>query len=295
MNLANVVFEISEKFMSDSRYVSVNYDNIDKFVSEVEDTTPPKFPQKKGQVDIFKACLLELIGNSINYCYWYGRSNIRPLECSSSKMYEILEKAFEKYNKTGGLYSINNCLDEAICYLSVERFPLIEERIKHLNELRPNIERFIRILTSPGINVNGNIPEYDLNHYLMNMVQIFPGFASDMFLKRAFLFFAQLYRKFGWFEKDMMNAPIPADYQVPKMLESYGLITYSKELTSMINSEIQIPKGSLLECEIRSASIIACRNIGQKLNWAMPDVDAYFWLKRKQVTTPFHLTVTTDY
>jgi len=27
----------------------------------------------------------------------------------------------------------------------------------------------------------------------------------------------------------------------------------------------------------------------------MPDVDGFFWLRRKEAETPFHLTVTTDY
>ena len=286
MNLAKVVFDLAETFMNDSKYVKVNYDAIDEFVEKEQDSEPPKFPPQLRKGDTFKICLLELLGDAINYCYWYGRSTIRPLEAGSTKMYSILDAAFEKFDKNGGVYSFDNCLDKAIRFYSLERFPLLEERIKHLNELRPNVQKFI---------ANVMKQEYDVDKYLVDMVQIFPGFASDMFLKRAFLFFSQLNRMFGWFEDDMKDLPVPADYQVPKILEHFNLIKYDDELKYCIENEIHIQKHSTPECEIRAATIIACRDIAQKLNWTMPQVDGYFWLKRKEVTTPFHLTVTSDY
>jgi hypothetical protein len=127
------------------------------------------------------------------------------------------------------------------------------------------------------------------------MVQIFPGYASDIFLKRAMLFFAQLNRKFGWFEEALKTAPVPADYQVPKMLEHYGILDYDEDLYFAIENEIQIPKGSLAECEIRAGTIISCMLLCRETGWGMPDVDGYFWLRRKEAQNPFHLTVTTDY
>ena len=132
--------------------------------------------------------------------------------------------------------------------------------------------------------------------FLMNiMVQLFPGYASDIFLKRACLFFAQLNRKFGWFEKDMYDLPVPADYQVPKMLEHHRILQYDVSLQQAIDDESQIPKGSLVECEIRAATIVACRQLGKETGWSMPQIDGYFWLRRKEATNPFHLTVTSDY
>ena len=288
MNLVDSVFETAEQFMKKSSYVDINYKNLTHVSNDMKLEPPKEFPKQIDDSDQYKTCLLELIGDSINYCYWYGSSFIRPRDCSSGKMFELVERTFEKFNKSGGVYSFDRCLDDLIKLLSLERFPLLEERVKHLNELRLNGQKFIR-----GIIKHKDTNDVD---FLMNgMVQLFPGYASDIFLKRACLFFAQLNRKFGWFEEDMYKLPVPADYQVPKMLEHSGILFYTPELSNMIYDGQLIPKGSRYECEIRSATIIACRQIGKETGWTMPQVDGWFWLKRKQATNPFHCTVTSDY
>jgi len=285
MNLVNSVFQIAEKFMKNSRYVDINYTELDLVANSMNLEKPKPFPKQINTSDQFKSCLLELIGGSINYCYWYGSATIRPFDSCSGKMFEMVEKSFEKYNRYGG--SLDRCLDDLIKLLSLERFPMLEERIKHLNELRLNGEKFIQTIISSD--------KTDVEHFLQVMVQIFPGYASDIFLKRACLFFAQLNRKFGWFEEDMSKIPVPADYQVPKMLEQYEILEYVEDLQYMIDEEYLIPKGSLAECEIRAATIIACRYLCNQIGWTMPQVDGYFWLRRKEVTNPFHLCMTTDY
>lgn len=284
MNLVDSVFETAEKFTKNPKHVFINDIELDFVSNDMKLETPKDFPKQTDESDQFKTCLLELIGDSINYCYWYGISSIRPMGANSGKMFTLVENAFENYGKRD---SINVCLDNLIKLLSLERFPLLEERIKHLNELRTNGERFIStILKSDKDNVE---------HFLQIMVQIFPGYASDIFLKRACLFFAQLNRKFGWFEKDMHILPVPADYQVPKLLEYYKILRYEEELKWAIDNEVLIAKGSIVECEIRASTIIACKRLCEKTGWTMPKVDGYFWLRRKEVITPFHLTVTSDY
>ena len=288
MNLVESVFETAEKFMDNSTYVDINYSELELLSNDMKLEKPKKFPKQFDESNLFKTCLLELVGDAINYCYWYGSSYIRPLGASSTKMFELVENAFQNYSAQGGLNSIDKCLDDLIKLLSIERFPLLEERIKHLNELRLNGQRFISTVIK--YKDDGNV-----NYLLNSMVQIFPGYASDIFLKRALLFFGQLNRKFGWFEEDMKVLPIPADYQVPKMLQHQGLLIYDDDLDEAILNEITIPKGSLAECEIRAASIIACRELCRTTGWTMPQVDGYFWLRRKEATNPFHLTVTSDY
>lgn len=287
MNLVNSVFETAEKFMDNSMYVDINDKKLELVAKDMIKRKPKRFPNQNDDKDEFKSCLLQLIGGSINYCYWYGSSFIRPGESSSTKMFEVVEYAFKPYNRSGGIHSIDKCLDDLIKYLSMERFPLLEERIRHLNELRLDAHDYIKTV----IQYKDEKIEFLLN----SMVQIFPGYASDIFLKRAFLFFAQLNRIFGWFEEDMHNIPVPADYQVPKMLQQYGILDYDEELQEAIETEQHLPKWSAAECEIRAATILACQQLCKKTKWSMPDVDAYFWLRRKEAINPFHLTVTTDY
>lgn len=289
MNLVKSVFDIAESFMQNSEHVEIDFMQLELVANSMKLTPPKKFPKQIDDSDQFKATLMELVGDSINYCYWYGSSLVRPGGASAGKMYEILETAFKDFSelqkKRPDAFDI--CLDNAIKLFSLNRFPMLEERVRHINELRANGEKFAYDIV--------NSDKKDLEKYLQYMVQIFPGYASDMFLKRAMLFFAQLNRKFGWFKEALKMAPVPADYQVPKMLEHYGVLEYDEELEVAIENEVQIAKGSLPECEIRAATIMACGMLCRETGWSMPDVDGYFWLRRKEAENPFHLTVTSDY
>jgi len=286
MYLVNDVFELAEKFMNNSRYVVINTKQINLLTNALKDEQSPTFPKLPTKDDIYKTCILEFVGSSLNYCYWYGKPDIRPNDSSSGKLMELIIHSFEHFERTGGRYCFETCLDRLIKNISLSRFPMIEERIKHINELRNYGQKFIDDLTSK---------RFSFDYYLDELIRNFPGFASDLFLKRAFLFFAQLNRNLGWFEEEVSQLPIPADYQVPKMLEAENIINYDRELEYLIENNILIPKGSLYECEIRAASIIACEQLRVKLGWTMPQIDGYFWLRRKDVTKSFHLTVTTDY
>ena len=130
---------------------------------------------------------------------------------------------------------------------------------------------------------------------MSELITLFPGFASDIFLKRTFLFFIQMNRRFGWFEEECKIIPVPADYQIPKMLEHFGCFSYSSSLRQSIESNKLIPKNSIEECEIRSATILTAKKLCEITGWNISDVDSYFFLRKHEVDSPFHLTITTDY
>ena len=290
MNLVESVYEISESFMKDSYAVELNETGIEKFVSEVKNTNKLEFPMPPTE-DVYKAVVLELVASSINYCYWYGKDTVRPNGSSSILLYECLANAFFDYagrNPGRNESDFNTCVTRLINLLITNRFPLIEERMYHLNQLRLSAEDYAQKI------IECNDKE-DINDLMLDLITLFPGFGSDLFLKRTFLFFMQMNRRFRWFEGSMKKMPVAADYQVPKMLEYFGCITYTPELNRKIIMRELIPKGSVEECEIRAATVLACREICKKTGWNIAEVDGYLWLKRKEVTTPFHLTITTDY
>jgi hypothetical protein len=171
--------------------------------------------------------------------------------------------------------------------LTFARFPLLEERIKHLYELLPYAEDYVEALLKSD--------KKDLEPHLNTLLSKFPGYASDIFLKRASLFFLQLYRRFGWFAESMKSLHIPADYHVPKIMNHEGIIGYDTELQYEIDTRRLIPKGSQKECEIRAATLHVAKMLGEGTGWNVAEIDGYFWLRRKQVLNPFHLCVTTDY
>jgi len=284
MEIIESVFDLANRFMEDPEYVLINEDGIKETVSKMLKDGPMPFTEKKTYTDFEKHYIIleQLTGGAINYCYWYGTSNIRPLDCSSSKMFKVVEDSAKQYL----IQDFHSFFSKIKRELAKQRFPLLEERIKHINEIQDNHYHFVTPLIKK---------EKSFNELFTMMIELFPGYASDMFLKRASLFFMMLYRIFGWYEEELHQIHIPADYQVPKMLNYFGCLDYSPELKEAITSNQLFPKGSQAECEIRSASIIACQKLCQKTGWNAAEVDGWFWLKRKECNFPFHLTVTTDY
>jgi hypothetical protein len=286
MNLVKNVYEISEDFMKNSYDVELNYEGIEKFSNEMLSENKIEFPMPPTE-DAYKAVVLELVASSINYCYWYGKDTVRPNGSSSSLMYECLANAFFDYvgrdqNK------FNTCITRLINLLINHRFPLIEERMYHLSQMRLSAEDYSQKIIDCD-------DKEDINDLMLELITLFPGFGADLFLKRTFLFFMQMNRRFRWFEGSMKNMPVAADYQVPKMLEYFNCITYTPQLKQKIQNRELISKGSVQECEIRAATVLACKKLCEITGWNIAEVDGYLWLKRKEVTTPFHLTITTDY
>lgn len=285
MNLIKSVFEMSEKLLfTEPMNVFINEASLEKLAKEMKEEGETPFDMPKVN-DPTKSVLIELIASSINYCYWYGNANVRPNEVHSGAMYNIVERTFEDYKPQFFEFParIHNLIDE----LSVNRFPLIEERARHLIEL---IDRDAPAFAQEVVEKKDNFL-----YLFESLVRRFRGFSSDMFLKRASLFFIQLYRKYGWFRNDMKILHVPADYQVPKILKHYNAVYYKSELDEKIKNGELIPKHSLEETQIRAATIQACMLLQELTDWNIANIDGWLWLRRKTATEPFHLTITTDY
>lgn len=288
MSIINSVFEISAEFMRNPKFVKINDTALGMLAEKME---------KEGRVDFFAnkdteeykkdlnfehEIKLELLANSINYCFWHGGPHIKPKNLSSTLMYALLVDSYSKNNRRMDTNLINLYTSSLAEY----RFPLLEEREKHLREV---IERWSVFVE----NVNNN--REDIEPLIDELIKTFPGYASDLFLKRASLFFIQLNRKFEWFQNSINILPVPADYQIPKLLRSNGVLSYIPRLGNLVDNHVLIPKGSLMECEIRAATVQACSELGRLTGWGPVDVDTWLWTKRKEDSSPFHLTITTHY
>jgi hypothetical protein len=277
--------------MKDPKHVKVNHSRIQELSSVIKLSEKPTFKLPTIENEL-KTIIIELVAASINYCYWYGRSDVRPNGANSSLMYELLMNSFYDFEWPNENY-FNICIERYIKILATNRFPMLEDRVRHLRELKNNaIEYCITIENKYTLGLGS---EVDIEYLFNELIERFPGFASDIFLKRASLFFIQLYRRFGWFDEELKNIHVPADYQIPKMLEHYGCIEYSPTLKEKILQNQLILKNSIEECEIRAATIIAMKEICDITGWNIADIDTYFFTERDLVDKPFHLTITTDY
>lgn len=306
MNLIKGVYDIAENFLSlpvpTRQHVKLNTGKVNDLARQmVEDgkvnfySTEDQEVKEKNELTII---IRELTASAINYCYWYGNANVRPNGANSGGMYDLLDASLSNLMKVHDItnHPLNQTIqvykesiDELIEGLSIQRYPLLEERKRHLLELTKNgkgmeFARFVLLNK-----------EKHGEQLLEELVKKFTGFASDTFLKRASLFFIQLNRQLDWFPDLMNEIFVPADYQVPNVLCHFETIEYSNDLAYKIQEGKLVEKGSLMECQIRAATIIVCKMLMKTTGWSVADVDTYLWTKRKLPKKKFHLTITSDY
>ena len=104
MNLIKNVFDISEEFVEKSLYVSINKNKIEEVAENIKKELknyenqwlgyPECIKNGKEKHQEYELVAYELIANSINYCYWYGKFNIRPNNYVSNLMYTLLYQSF---------------------------------------------------------------------------------------------------------------------------------------------------------------------------------------------------------
>lgn len=95
------------------------------------------------------------------------------------------------------------------------------------------------------------------------------------FLKRAQIFVADLWAAFddqsyGHF-KDIDKITMFADYRIPQILHTFGVMSYSPPLEAHIRAKKEIPSGSSYESQIRGCSIWAVEVLRREILRQHPD------------------------
>jgi len=311
MSLIDGVWSFANEFMNSKSLVSINSERINEVAKAIDNQRNeyidhidqnkhpslylPKCIKPTDPYWIEKVFFYELIANSVNYCYWYGRHDIRPNGASSAKMYSLLDESFDELAelKKSSVFHPHHGLEIIIGHfinkLSRARFPLIDHRVAHLKEIL-NRSDLLSVIEMTVLK-----EDYSIDKWLDYIVTSFPGYAKDLFLKRAFLFIMSMYRRCGIFGKEIHKVLVPADYQVPKVLRWLGCIEYDSSLAFTVDNELQMAENCSVECEIRAATIIACKQIADLANCSCEEVDTYLWSKRNECSDPFHLVVTSNY
>lgn len=92
-----------------------------------------------------------------------------------------------------------------------------------------------------------------------------------------------------------------ADYKLPQLLRMFGILTYTKFLSDIIDSYKVIPKGSPQEIELRSGAIWGVELLHQQLpHYSSVQIGHVIWLMSQDQTLqarikPYHRTYTTFY
>lgn len=173
--------------------------------------------------------------------------------------------------------------------------PDAEGRVRILNEilLSPKLQEMAQIASDVLDHKTGQAFDTTFAHLLATT---FPEGYADEVLKKPQLAVSALWReaRSRGFDGDCDLTGF-ADYQIPNVLRSMGLIEYAPDLAAKIDAQQLIEANSVDERAIRAASILGLEALAKAQNVGVADVDYWVWEKRKQPTTPFHLTLTTAY
>jgi hypothetical protein len=168
-------------------------------------------------------------------------------------------------------------------------FTMLEERIKHLDEV------FDKMSSVEGFFIRFQ-NKLDALEIVQFLIDTFPGYASDLFLKRAMLMPMMLFRETGVEMNNMDKLLVPIDYQIPKVLIHLGILEIDDLLMDKISRSEQLPKSSLEEVSLRSAALLATNKISEIHNIPKYVLDDIMFAYSKEIKdTPHHLTLTTDY
>jgi hypothetical protein len=177
----------------------------------------------------------------------------------------------------------------------LKTLPLYEQRSCILNEIFKNTLKLDGLVSEIIESARNGMITCDLANKLANE---FPLSFEDPYLKKAQLAISTIagcvQHKEGVSVKDDLTAF--ADYEVPRVLRSLGVIEYSGDLLCKLRNGTPILKDSAEELAIRAATILAVEKMSNNSAYSASQIDNYLWQYQRNIgETEVHVTDTTFY
>lgn len=232
--------------------------------------------------------------NSINYQFWdLSENKFKRYEYDGFVGANAMFAQFPSFYKN--MTNKNSQLiDKGMIYKYFGDIPQAYSRVEILRESM-NKEKIEKLVTLILEYVNSyNVIDVDLAEQIASHL---PLSYHDNYLKKIQLGLYDLYYVLKKICPSLkLDLTIAADYQIPKVLEGLGILSYSQSLKEKIDNMVLIEPGSEDENAIRAASILACNEIIKKYKVFVPVLDKKLWLIRNNFKdNNFHLTKTTKY
>ncbi len=291
------VYKAADTFMSD--YVTINDEKIASFrIADVQESTryfsmPSYLESMRKEIDPVVAYKIVHIFNAIQASLQYGfftaRADIRFDGIDSQWVVKMIDAVFAEF-KVRSVTDVHRTKGRILEKLTASGITMLRSRVETVEEV------FAKL----------NFYEYgeayaDADASLMLLSKLV-CFKQDLFFKKglfALMMTGRMLPELAENHPDYAEAvallPVPADYQIPKMLRHYGLITLSDELEKMVENNISLPENSEPELSIRAATVKACKLIAERNAISADAVDAWLFAHRLESSLKHHLCVTEFY
>ena len=311
--MKNILSKInsSVRYISEnSEYVKINYERLNKIIDKLDiskitywlDSNPYGLLDLNCEEIINFLLIYHTIGD---YCFWgdpkwtiYDDKQ-NKLDGSVAMMYLVLKRYKEKKSFVMSFASFKEWLKGNV------EIPLLKERYNCLLEMNKYLER---INNDFYYEINKYLDDSSLLEYIVNNLSYYNDecmYDKKMvyFYKRAQLLVSDILHVRKLIEKkDVVykNLIGCADYKIPQVMRSLGILEYNQELSSLVDNKIPLEYGSKMEVEIRASDLVVLDYIANKLDnkVARMDVNDYIWLlgqDKNMKMKPYHRTLTIYY
>ena len=311
--MLNKVLETSKYVVDNAQHVSIDYSKIPSLIDElykfnnIHYLTKVNYPLYDMEIKNFINFLL--IYDSIDFSFW------------GTPKWENKNGLDGGIGLLDSLYEIFKDKDssDVIKYLSEITYEEFAKIFEGNIEIPLQKERYeiVKSISEVVVNkMNGDfysiIKDINSDKELFNLIiTTFSSFEDTREYKGKILYYYKLAQlltsdilhvyelKMGY-TVDYSNLIGCADYKIPQVLESLGILKYDEELNSIIEAKIEIEENSEYEIEIRSSMLVVIDYIYERINKSIPriDINDFIWSKgqnKSVVTKPYHLTRTKSY
>ena len=307
------VLETSKFVVDNAKHVKINYDKANELIDELLKFDNVHYLTKVpyGVYDMNTRDIINflLIYDSIDFSFWGNPkwtidANGKDLDGGIALLHCI-------FNLFNGRDSVE--VYKQLENMSLEEFkeilkgnidiPLLKERHKIVSSIAKIVNK----------KMNGSFYDYikDMNtdqEIFKTILNNFSSFEDTRTYKGQIVYFYKLAQLLTsdilhvieikeQKEVDYSSLLGCADYKIPQVMQGFGILEYDTELSSLLETKIEIEENSEYEVEIRASMIVVINYIWEQIDKSIDriDINDFIWSKGQDKTKkykPYHLTRT---
>ncbi len=302
--------EETTKYVSDnSKNVKINYSVIDSVIRQGHfnnisywlDSNPFGLMDMDYRDIINFMLIYHTIGD---YSFWGDPkweidTEVGKLDGSYAIMYLLIERYKNRKDFNMSIEEFKDMLKGNV------EIPLLKERYDCLTKMNKYLDSIGRDFYDEIKDMKNDI---ELLDYLVNTFEYFRDESMYegkriYFYKRAQLITSDILhvrRLVEGVDVDYSNLLGCADYKIPQVMNSLGILEYSDEVNKMLEEKIEVEKDSSIEVEIRANDLVVIDYIYKKLDGKVTrmDINDCIWLlgqDKRRMTKNYHRTRTICY
>lgn len=308
-NLLDRIKDSALYVSNNSKYVKINYEKIDEVLASGSfndirywlDTNPFDILDMNYRDIVNFLLVLHTIGD---YCFWGEPkweidTEIGKLDGSYAMIYILI-------NRFKNNSDMNMSYEEFADMLkgNVE-IPLLKERYNCLVEMNTYLDGIGKDFYDEikDIRVDIELLDYVVSTFSYFKDECIYNGENVCFYKRAQLLVSDILhirRLLENIEVDYSNLVGCADYKIPQVMNSLGMLEYEYDLEFKLARKDELEENSDMEIEIRANDLVVIDYIYQKLDGKVcrMDINDYIWLlgqDKSKINKNYHRTKTIHY